>query len=418
MKSTVTKFTDHNLKLLYGNLLTHYKECIKDYNNDILATYNKMYLAVQYAVNYGSLSHLVYEEKQKVYASFNAIFYALPLYRKLSEIDKHTFSPIHPEPRPKTDYVINNYTNYNCNDSIFYNWMLLRAISSNFHHYPSTHPGCDYTGSKDDPHRHRDKKNRNESLAELMGLLILIALAAWAATLTLIALYYMFSEFLNSVERFYYNEGWLKAALMLASSTVFSAAAAVMSFSLGSAVLISLAIMAGLNPAAIVVTGTVLFAIMGGGLGCFAMSTFYNFINKQVNKDAMDPTDPLRFGLTAKEERHLIDTGLDPIKVKCALVALRAEIASLLESEKPIPSFLSRMFGEGAKVQECLQLSRQLRNGLIGRVEVGDLVFDCKTMVVPQPVLQPSSYNTHFRQQTKTNPFMPSAPPMEDLHNI
>ena len=89
--------------------------------------------------------------------------------------------------------------------------------------------------------------------------------------------------------------------------------------------------------------------------------------------------------LQVAEEQSLVDNKLDPIKVKCAMIALRAEIAKELGNEKPIPSFLSRHFGDGAKVQELLQKVRHLRRGDIHVIEVGDLYFDCRSAQAYMP---------------------------------
>lgn len=439
MPSTSKKFTDHNLKQLYGNLLTHYEQCV--YQQEIYATreyntyltYNKMFLAVQYALDYGSLQHLDFREKQKVYEAFNAIFCSLPLYRGLSQEQKSSFNPQPPKSLPKAAYVLNHYNNYNCYDTTRFNWLLLRTIAHNCHHYPPHLHGACTLDRGVNQHKQIEDNAVKEGISDLMAILILIALAASAAVLTMLALYYMFNQFLNSAERFYYNEGCLKAALMLASSFVFGATSMVMTFTMGSPALIFLAIIAGINPASVVITGAILLSIMGSGLGCFAMNMFYDFVDKRVNKHAMDPTDPLRFRLSAEDELNLMDLGLDPIKVKCALVALRAEIANVLGHEGSVPSFLNRMFGEGAKVQGLLQLVRQLRSGSICYVEVGHLVFDCRKnqqlAIAQQPVYQyyiqqMPAYNiphdpignpyTPIGVVNEVNP-SPTAPPMDEI---
>lgn len=46
MPKTSSRFTDHNLKLLYGNLLNHYQDCTQRHQQDALAIYDEMYRAV------------------------------------------------------------------------------------------------------------------------------------------------------------------------------------------------------------------------------------------------------------------------------------------------------------------------------------------------------------------------------------
>lgn len=404
MPDLSTKFTDHKLKILYGHLLNHYQNC-KDRRLDINTMYAEMYYAVQFAIesdlSTSPLHLLDYSEKAKAYHAFNTIFRALPL--GISPQEQRQFNPQMPAYNPKIKYKITTYNNYNSNDSALLNYLLIRSIIHDSHHH---HGGSSCFGSSN---HHGNSSASNDDMGKLIIALLVIALAAIAAVLAFIALTYMFYEFADSIDRFWYGEGWLKGALMFALSIAFGAGSALLTLNFGAAPLIALAIAAGFNPVGLVITGTVLFSIIGAGIGCFAMSLLYDSGNKSANKEAMDPNDPDRFRLTASDEEYLRDKKhLDPIAVKCAMIALRAEMENVVGKEKAIPSFFSR----DNETQQLLTQLRKLRKGELSEVDIGGLHFDCRlpeVVYVPtfyQPVQQPSQYYQTDRPQYTS----PSAP--------
>jgi hypothetical protein len=96
-----SKFTDSNLRLFYGNLLSHYKECVKKpVDTDVHSVYMELFQATQYAVDSprGSLNHLAMWEKEKVYTAFHTIFYALPLFKSQTLEQQRQFIPPHSKP--------------------------------------------------------------------------------------------------------------------------------------------------------------------------------------------------------------------------------------------------------------------------------------------------------------------------------
>ncbi len=393
--TNIRKFTDHNLMLFYGNVLQHYKHYINQDNvpKDVTSIYNELFFAVQNSLEspYGTLYHLEPSEKAKVYKSFNAIFYALPIYKDLSELEKKNFKPEPPQFNVKIKFVYNNYNRYDCHNSALFDWLLLSSIIHDCHYHNSHHHGGYPNGGWNHGNHHGhgggSYSDKND-LSELLAALAILLLAAIAAVLASIAMYYMLNQFLEGAERFYYNEGWLKAALIMANSIAFGAGSTLLTLTFAAAPLTSLAIMAGFNPAVVVVTGAVLLSIIGAGIGAFAMNLLCSPL--QADKNAMDPNDPLRFRLTAKEEYNLAERGIDPTMVKCAMAALRAEIAKLLgNNNAEIPSFFSRKDKSMAKVNECLQKVRNLRSGVIKSVEVGDLFFDCE---VKTPYYMPPQF--------------------------
>jgi hypothetical protein len=141
--------------------------------------------------------------------------------------------------------------------------------------------------------------------------------------------------------------------------------------------LISLALAAGIsNPIGIAIAGLISLAIVGAGLTSFLTNLLQNKVIEVTNKDAIDPKDPYRFRLTAMEETSLLDNGFDPIKIKCAIIALREKIG-----ENPVPSLVNRLFTtNGGEKQAYLKQVRQLRAGELTQIKVGDMIFDLRQL--------------------------------------
>lgn len=360
----MAKFTDRQLKELYANLQRHYNDCVTRHGNDGPEIYKEMYTHLQYAIEspLGYYSALDRAEKNKIYVAFNTIFYAL--YGKSNDIEAFQ-RPVMPVYVSVPAVVYKPIYVYRYNEPSVLDWILICSIMDNHNHAHVHYHGSSCWPDTDDK--------------DLMATIILIVLAAIAAALAAAALYIMLQEFLNSAERFYYNEGMLKAAYMMATSLVMGGAFTGLSLAFAAGPLAELAIAAGLHPAGVVIAGTILLAIIGAGIGCYLSGYLYDESSKKSNQDAMDPEDPLRFRLTESEEEDLNTKGIDPIKVKCAMVALRAAIAQEQGNSKPVPSFLSRMFSND-KTQDLLQQVRQLRQGTLARVKVDGLIFDCRNV--------------------------------------
>jgi hypothetical protein len=218
----------------------------------------------------------------------------------------------------------------------------------------------------------------------IAGLAILTFIFSAAVIITA-ALYYIISEFLNSAERLWYNEGWLRAILMSAAALTFSSLTTTMMLIFASSPIVTLSIAANLNPAIILIISGLCLSILGASLGSFAINSVYDFIEKKTHVRAIDPSDPYRFRITEDEEDILVEKYLDPIKVKCALVALRVEINCVLQNDNAIPSFLSRHLGhqKSKQVHSLLQNVRSLRRGELTEAIVGDLSFDCRAYEQP-----------------------------------
>lgn len=423
MADLSTKFTDNNLKVLYSNLLRHYQDCMsRGRVPNLNEVYNEMYLATQATVDSygGSLFHLDHNEKKKVYQAFNAIFYSFPSYNGLPVELRQGFRPARPLIR--TVHHVHHYPAYYTSDyhDTLLTWMVLSSLTNNCYSRPPIYMPSGGSGGPIHSHPGTgSSSNKSDDTGQLIAALIIIAIVAAAVALAFIALFYMIHEFANSVERLIYNEGWLKAALMLATSVAFGAASAFFALNVADAPLIALAIAAGFNPIGVVIIGAISLTVIGAGLACFVTSLICDSIEPSVNKDAMDPSDSSRFRLTQSEEQYLIGQFIDPMKVKCALVALRAEMGKILDTDKSIPSFFSRYWGDGSKIQPLLNQVRELRSGKLSSVRVADLTFECR---IPEVYHQPPSY--HHQEHVDYAAYVqnqvpigydaiPSAPPLE-----
>lgn len=409
MPNATTKLTDQSIKLFYAHFVTHYSNCKRRVSN-VHEVWNEMHGALQYATESpsGSFYYLDRVEKDKLYTAFDVLFRALPEYRNLPYQQQNTIrmSKVKISNPTQVTYC----THYNYSDSLTFDWLLLNSFTNRSYRYSYHHA---YTGHCWSTNKHKHDKSSKDDFVKLLALLILFVKAIFLAILTAIALYYLLNEIANNMERFWFNEGWLKGALSMASAVAFGAGSTLFSLTFASVPLIALALGAGLNPFTVIITATVMLGIIGASIGSLAMSALYDVFNKRTHQQAIDPQDPQRFRVTQAEEQTLIAKGIDPIKVKCAMVALRAEMANLLGSEKPIPSFFQRQFGDGAKIQELLNKVRLLRNGDLYRVDVGELLFDCSITQAYYPLPSFSFYqqvSAAYPATTYPDP-IPSAPP-------
>ena len=361
--------TDAQLKHLYFGIAKHYRE-IRERNPDasINDIYNELYFGVYTSLNgnASSLRHLDAQEKLKAYKILNTFIAACPPdpKRPAARINFFRFGtpPV---------VIIQYYSrpHYCAGNDFVFTWLLLSSFNRPYYYRPGGFgPGHHHH------HGHTQGGGSNEDTAKVMAIILLVAIAAVAIVLTLIALYYVLNEMLNSGERFFYHEGWLQASISLLSVAAGAAASAILASLFVSAPLASLAILAGIvNPVGIVVFGVVCLSIIGAAATCFITHQIQEYVIKAANPDAIDPYDPHRFLLTDAETSDLEKKDIDPVKVKCAMVALRAQIG-----EKPVPSLLSRSCNSrGEIIQDCLDKFRQLRRGELSEVVVGNMRFDC-----------------------------------------
>jgi hypothetical protein len=198
-----------------------------------------------------------------------------------------------------------------------------------------------------------------------------------ATLFTSTALYYLLSQFLDSMERFYFDENWLKASITLASM----AAGAALGTSLGFFVLAPLLTLVGITPIGLGIAATVLSALVIATITTWLANVIQDHFFESTHLNALDPADHKRYDLNQKQIKTLEKNGFNVEVVRCAIVALRKELIDL-EAES-IPSLVSRLISSTPKIKrinEILKSIRALRDGSYNEdtLKVGDLSFELK----------------------------------------
>jgi hypothetical protein len=311
----------------------------------------------------------------KAYTVLNTFFYASPQFKTLPST-RGTFF-MYGEPLQSTVLIIDRTPKYHCyGDGFFLNMMLNALPRPSYWYFPF---------GRGNTHTH-DESAQGKKNQAMAGLLLVVVVTAIAAS-AFIALFYLMRQMLNSAERFYYNEGWMQASLTMLSTAVSGIAMGMLANAFVLSPLLGLAIAAGVaNPVGLAVFGVIGISIVGAALGCLISNSIQQQYMK--NSNALSPTDPYRFTLTDAEARNLLAKGIDPIKVKCALVALDDYISKLPES-----SMCARLFSiRNSELSGCLDKVRDLRSGNFSNrtffarqrvMKVGKMEFDCTLELTP-----------------------------------
>lgn len=362
------EFTNSHLKQLITGVLHHYKKRLKENASiDANTLYSEMYKALSTLIETpgSSLNHLEVLQKRRAYRAFDIVFQSLPIYKQL--------------PTDKRLALVNDSSNlilpmdleFKRNNSSAFDWLLLNTLL-----YPSHHSLI-------------KKHNKAYDSFLFISMLALIIVTGSATPLAFIALYYLMSEIANNIERLWHNEGVLKPSLQLAGSLAFALIGLCMGIyyfpmsiyvvNIISMPLYGLIISAGYDPVvALILIGLAIPSLFGAAVGSLASDAVYDAIDFQISKDSIDPADSTRYRLTAHDIANLEAKSLDPLVVECAIISIRAQIASAMGSnEQSTPSFFNRLFQQ-PHVQILLNQIRQLRRGEISEITVGELHFDCK----------------------------------------
>lgn len=364
------KMTDRQLTILYFELNRHYKTCLTDNpelsSNDLYtALFTQVYASLHQKD--GFLRELSPAEQQKAYRVLNTFFDATPHVRRHEPRSSGLFEAFSQgATRPPAVYV-GSRAPYG-RDDVFFTWYMLNATR------PRPYPVYVNTpSSRDEPTPARSSNTTDKKESSTAALLLLLALATAAAASSVLATYYVLNDMLQSAERIYHHEGWMQASITLFSTVVSGALSALLANLFLASPLTSLALAAGLSSSGgVVVFGMMSVTVVGAALGGLATQYIQNYALSKGHQDALDPADPYRFRLTDEECVRLEHLNIDPIKVKCALVALRAEIGDGL-----VPGPLNRLFSSRT-IQPHLTTIRQLRRGELAAVVVGDMHFDCR----------------------------------------
>lgn len=198
-----------------------------------------------------------------------------------------------------------------------------------------------------------------------------------ATLFTSTALYYLLSQTLDSVERFYYDENWLKASITLASLLAGASLGAYLCFF----IITPLLALGAITPIGLAIGAAVLSALVLATITTWLSNVIQNYFFESSHLNALDPADYKRYELDQKQILTLKDNGFNIDIVQCALVALRKELIDL-EAES-IPTLMSRLISSTPKIKrinEILKSIRALRDGSYTEdtLQVDNMSFNLK----------------------------------------
>lgn len=404
MAKSSALFNDRALKLYYAQVVNHYQNISKE-NQDIFSVYDELYQSTRNALEHmdGGLYGLPDDEKAKVYQALKAIFKTLPLYHKALDEVKNEVMSREPQLKLSRGAI---FTNYQFNNPLLNDWLILHRLMDNYSNKDALAEVFKFHGEAKQAatiRKHFGGDNSFWANFSLSNILIVIGLLIPVINLLVMSLY-LLNQMIDGIERVYHREGMLKVALQalaaVASAVVFTGFLFITPPGIVFLLFITficydlidmLQDILLLNPLfgsmfpvdpliewISVMSGMIIGPITGASAGSYLANSIYDSVSSSIHKDSIDPEDPTRFGLTASETENLIQNNCDPIVVKCAIIAIRAEIAHKQDNNKPIPSYLNRQFGKGGEIQHLLQQVRGLRDGSITTLSVGDNYFDCK----------------------------------------
>jgi hypothetical protein len=404
----MNNLTDNQLAQLFLEFQSDFRKKQKEGSGAVEITQNlgeKLYWSLQH----GHLQELHPAEKHKAYQVLDTVIQSMPAYRNLPKTERRIEIP--------TTYKEVNHHHYHrdyyCGHSDpWLNWMILSNLSRPTYTY-----NYNYGGSYDNHHHGREKEKKDgDPLAQLVLLLILAALALSAFVLA----FYALRELIDCGDRILHNEGMMRALVSLSMMAAAGFAGGFIGSVMLAGPLTALAIAAGISPIGVTIIATSALAVIGAGTVGLLFSQFkvQELFIRDKNKEAMDPAEPQRFSLTNEQENKLTRMGLDIIKVKCAMVAIRNEMGADHVQDK-----LWRMFtDEGEKQQQLLEKLRQLKDGKFTReITVGDMTIDLRA-----PVRTADNPYYYYYQvpvgevAEQPRPFViaPSAPPMENPNSF
>jgi hypothetical protein len=334
------QFTDNKLAQLWVHLNLDYTSLVST-NLQAHEIYQELLNRVRYNLDNPSstLYGLTIEEQFKVLTALNTFFQACPEYTRIDHSQKQPFFIFHFTQLPECSLSDYNRYQYCSTTDAYFTWMMLDRLRHDSY--------SEDTWNKSS--YNKDKKG------EAWAIFVVVILGALALGAALVALAYLFLDFFDNMERFWHNEGWMQAAISMLATAASGFATCFLTSYFLTAPLIALGLTAGLsNPVGLAIVGIVCLTIIGAGLGAFITNQIQNYAIKKSNPDALDPQDPHRFKLSEKESENLEYLGLDPFKVKCAMVTIRQQMGQM-----QVPSFLRR----SSEKQELLNKVRQLRNG-------------------------------------------------------
>lgn len=188
-----------------------------------------------------------------------------------------------------------------------------------------------------------------------------------SVTLAAVTSYYLLSQVVDSVDRFSYNEGWLKATLQLATIPVsfFASNILVATFLTGPLMDLAIAFSVG-NPFTAVATMAGALSIIGTGLAYYLTTQSLQAVSSIFYSGLIDAYDPSRFSLSDSQilqiQRHNPD--VDLTKVICYIAQVREQMS------KSISTPLLRSKHDENMLFQLRQTIRQLCSGEVQEVEL------------------------------------------------
>lgn len=374
----MTKLSDRKLAQLLDTINMKYSS---DKNAGDLD--NFIYYAMQPG---GMYSNLSMEEKEEVLQVLD-IYKEAVADSKLLETRKTTFAPA------PANY---NWSSYPSWSDVYYHdhchtntFIFINTGSGDAHaHGHSTGCGSCFGGG-----------GSGSSEAQLVMILVGILIAIIAA-IALLASFYLVRQVLNDLDRAWHNEGRLQAVVSLAFMAGSAAAMGMLMNTLLTGAFASFLLAVGFsNPIALAIF--TVFCVAGiatvpvNWLGQVAQGK----VTELIHPNALEPTDPSRFALTDSEARQLEDKGIDPLRVKCSIVALHASIKG---QDTSLYSRNSLFDNRSSEVQSTLKQIRGLRDGSITELNGKGLTLDCKKR----------KYHMPFAVAVPLEAIEPSAPPI------
>jgi hypothetical protein len=290
------KLTDRKITEIYLGIKNHYLAIRHggDKANEIMAAINYRL----YEAN-GDLYNLTPDDKEKIISILVVTFNSLESKRSFNNnsITRQRF----------IDYPRDANYSYGCREHY--------TFSTNYS------PVFLYINICPTPSSHHYTSN---SVAEVLALIVIILLLIFAVCASL---EYIISNSIDCFDRITHNEGAIQASFALTIMGASTIAGTLLAFYLLSAPIACLALSVGItNPLGLVIFISICFGLIGGAItqviNNYATKTYY--IN--THNDALISEDPYKFTLTSIEEENLIKKGIDPIKVKCALIELKISL--------------------------------------------------------------------------------------------
>ncbi len=363
------QFTDRQLSLLFLSLEKDYKTYTQE-NLSMDDKYDFLCSSLDYALNQdqnSSLYNLSTSDKDKAFTVLNTLFDAVQT--ESSRFDRRRpFKPV--------DFSTSriNYPHYCHHHGLFWaDFFLWRP-----YYYPSSN----------NVENNSNSKQNGSVLLAIFILFILILLMF----ITLFALDYLFSSIQSNIERLIYNEGILQTILSMMLFAACAASVSTVIYFFLSAPITSLCLAAALaNPIAVAVISLTCIGIIGTALSVGLSNTALNYGMASAYPNALIPMDTGRFNLTESESQKLVEKGIDPLKIKCAIVALYEHYDKDHDS-----AGASLLFWRNQQNQKIIEAVRKLRRGELVTFNLAD--------IIDQPEL-----NLHFNCKFDSQIYIPQA---------